>query len=254
MRRIILIFLFLNSSPIFAFDFQGHALVCALAYEKLDRSIQKKIDALVEVTGVDQTFPELCGWPDQVKKLPQYRHTSPWHYVNVSRNAKRVSETDCLFNGCVLSAINEMSERLAKHPDSDWRALLFLSHFVADIHQPLHVSYADDLGGNKAFVYFQGEQTNLHWVWDRHVLGLKDSTLANKKTYLPLLEKQVDRVNQEELLTWADESLQLTILVYQGYQFGMKIDQEYIEDHRPILQQRVIQASVRLANLLTEIL
>jgi hypothetical protein len=45
-------------------------------------------------------------------------------------------------------------------------ALSFLVHFVGDSHQPLHVSYGSDRGGNEVKADFFGSQTNLHSVWD----------------------------------------------------------------------------------------
>ena len=49
-------------------------------------------------------------------------------------------------------------------------ALEFLTHFVGDIHQPLHVSYADDRGGNSVEVHFFNEKTNLHECWDTKII------------------------------------------------------------------------------------
>ena len=45
-------------------------------------------------------------------------------------------------------------------------ALKFLSHFVGDLHQPLHAGRAEDRGGNAIRVRFLGEETSLHEVWD----------------------------------------------------------------------------------------
>ena len=43
-------------------------------------------------------------------------------------------------------------------------ALESLGHWVGDIHQPLHVSFEDDRGGNDIRV--SGCSKNLHAVWD----------------------------------------------------------------------------------------
>jgi S1/P1 Nuclease len=44
-------------------------------------------------------------------------------------------------------------------------ALKFLGHWVGDVHQPLHVSFEDDRGGNN--ITAVGEcQGNLHAAWD----------------------------------------------------------------------------------------
>ena len=44
-------------------------------------------------------------------------------------------------------------------------ALKFLGHWVGDLHQPLHVSFEDDRGGNEIAVH--GECSGkLHGAWD----------------------------------------------------------------------------------------
>ena len=44
-------------------------------------------------------------------------------------------------------------------------ALRWVVHFVADLHQPLHV-VGEDRGGNDVLVRFPGRHTNLHRLWD----------------------------------------------------------------------------------------
>ncbi|VTQ02562.1 S1/P1 Nuclease [Sphingobacterium daejeonense] len=46
------------------------------------------------------------------------------------------------------------------------RALYFMVHLLGDAHQPMHVSRAEDLGGNKISVTFFGRGSNIHRVWD----------------------------------------------------------------------------------------
>ena len=45
-------------------------------------------------------------------------------------------------------------------------ALRFIAHLVGDIHQPLHVGFAEDRGGNSVEVRFNGRKENLHSLWD----------------------------------------------------------------------------------------
>ncbi|KAL6077439.1 hypothetical protein QOT17_002314 [Balamuthia mandrillaris] len=84
--------------------------------------------------------------------------------------------------------------------------LSFLTHYVGDIHQPLHVGYAKDKGGNLHRVHFFGRSSDLHTVWDsllllrylqNHDLGedvdVDDDVLAD-----PLLDE--GEVHDDELL------------------------------------------------------
>jgi hypothetical protein len=48
--------------------------------------------------------------------------------------------------------------------------LSYLVHWLGDIHQPLHVAYESDYGGNDYDVDFFGDCTNLHSLWDSGLL------------------------------------------------------------------------------------
>ena len=148
-----------------------------------------------------------------------------------------------------------MQQRLAQNP-ADWQALLFLAHHIADLHQPLHVSFADDLGGNRTAVYFLGLPNNLHGVWDFALLKQlgyetdhsKAITLFNR-----ISAKQRLAWQQGDVLNWANESAAITVEIYQHYKPGMLLDEAYVKQYQTVLEQRVQQAAVRLAMLLDQL-
>jgi hypothetical protein len=41
---------------------------------------------------------------------------------------------------------------------------MFLAHFVGDVHQPLHVAFEEDEGGNTISVRWYKRKENLHHV------------------------------------------------------------------------------------------
>lgn len=43
-------------------------------------------------------------------------------------------------------------------------ALLFLSHFMGDVHQPMHVGFTSDEGGNTIDLRWFTHKSNLHHV------------------------------------------------------------------------------------------
>jgi hypothetical protein len=67
------------------------------------------------------------------------------------------------------------NEKMLKAPSSTKEqkaaALKFIVHFVGDLHQPVHVSRAEDKGGNTIQVQFGGQGTNLHSLWDSKLIG-----------------------------------------------------------------------------------
>lgn len=253
MRCFIVLALLLLSNPLQAFSKTGHQLVCETAYQLVSDTTRLQIDRLVAASPY-QHFNQSCSWADEVRDDPAFDYASVLHFVNFPRDKQQLSATDCPAHGCILSGITAMQLRL-KQQTGDWQALLFLAHFIADLHQPLHVSYADDLGGNRTAVYFLGLPNNLHGVWDFALLKqLGYEADSNKAAALFNLISAEQRLawQQGDVLSWANESAALTIEIYQRYKPGMLIDNSYVQHYQATLEQRIQQAGVRLALLLDQ--
>ncbi|WP_337878648.1 S1/P1 nuclease [Rheinheimera sp.] len=254
MRWLLLLVAGLMCAKALAFGPVGHQMVCDMAYKLLSPESQQKVDQLLALHE-EKHFGTACSWPDQVRALPEYKHTAVWHYVNIQRSDTSVSMAHCPAKGCVLSAIKQQSQKLVPFAPSraQLEALLFTGHFVGDLHQPLHAGYADDLGGNKTAVYVDGQPSNLHGVWDYVILEQAGYSAADKQQalYQRLLQKQ-QQWQSVNVLDWANESVLLVKLIYQGYKPGMLVDAHYTTTHLPELEQRLQQAAVRLAFLLEQ--
>ncbi|MGP9800672.1 S1/P1 nuclease [Rheinheimera sp. NSM] len=253
MRIVIAAALLLLSNPLQAFSKTGHQMICDMAYQLVSDATRVQIDSLIAASPYQQ-FSQSCSWADEVRADPAFDYASALHFVNFARDKQQVSAADCPAHGCILSAITDMQQRLADD-NTDWQALLFLAHFIGDLHQPLHVSFADDLGGNRTAVYFYGLPNNLHGVWDFALLKQlgyetdhsKAATLFNR-----IGTKQRSAWQQGDVLSWANESAALTLEIYQGYTPGMLIDDSYVLHYQAVLEQRLQQAGVRLALLLDQ--
>lgn len=255
MRIIIAAVLLLLSQPVFAFGKTGHQLVCDLAYQLVNSDTKIKLDTLLK-PAPHTNFGNACSWPDEVRSQEAFKWSAPHHYVNMARSETAVSMQHCPAQGCILSAISDMQHRLADNP-ADWQALLFLAHHIADLHQPLHVSFADDLGGNRTAVYFLGQPNNLHGVWDFGLLKqLGYETEPSKFSDLLAQISPERRLTwqQGDVLSWANESAAITVDIYQHYKPGMLLGEDYVKLYQPLLEQRVQQAAVRLAMLLDQLL
>jgi len=242
-RAILSLFLVIACQQVQAFGFPTHARVCANAYELLTPVARQSVDRLVTLSS-EKSFAQLCGWPDQIRRNDDFRHTGRWHYINVPRTADQVTEAHCPEDGCVLSALSDMQARLSSAPQVDWQALAFVGHLVADIHQPLHVSYADDRGGNDTRVRYQGDRTNLHALWDRDV---PMATADIRETMAPAGSDTLTA------LDWANESLQKTQQIYQYYRRGQTITDDQMKNEGRWMQARIEQATTRLADVLNRI-
>ena len=237
-----------------AFGRTGHQQICQLAYQQANAATQQQIDALLQFKP-GQTFAKGCVWPDEARNEPAFSYSKPYHFINVKRDARKVEHKDCASVGCLLSAIRHHSAVLKTTQNSleKLQSLLFLSHFVGDLHQPLHVSYADELGGNKTAVYFLKQPSNLHGVWDRALLtelGYEQNDRLLAEKLLNISATQQKKWQQGDALSWANESLAQTITIYQRYRPGMLLDEAAIKRDGPIAERRLQQAAVRLAALL----
>lgn len=237
-----------------AFSRTGHQQICQAAYQLLSKDTQQQVNALLALKP-NLSFADGCVWPDEARGEAAYRYTAPHHFINVARAAREVKTRDCATVGCLLSAIKHHGALLKKLPLNEQKrqSLLFFSHFIADLHQPLHVGYADDQGGNKTAVYFLKQPSNLHGVWDRALLselGYEQNTQLLAEKLLHISKTQQQQWQQGDVLSWANESLVQTITIYQRYRPGMLLDETAVKRDGPIAERRLQQAAVRLAALL----
>ncbi|KAI9803915.1 MAG: hypothetical protein M1825_001795 [Sarcosagium campestre] len=118
----------------------------------------------------------VATWADSYRLSKAGSFSTPFHYIDALDNPPQSCgvnyDRDCGTKGCIVSAINNYTERLqdedlsqASHNES----LKFLVHFIGDIHQPLHDENLER-GGNGINVTFDGRKSNLHSVWDSDIL------------------------------------------------------------------------------------
>jgi hypothetical protein len=210
------------------------------------------------------TLVDICEWADH-EGHDAVPGSAAWHFVNVPIRADHYDNKYSPNTGSVVSKIKHYREVLAnkKAPKADRaRALLFLVHFIEDIHQPLHVGDNRDRGGNNAQVQFDGRGTNLHALWDSGMIGKisrRDETWVNRVS--PLLTPQnVKNWSSNKVEDWADESLQAAKKAYfwptgskQPIPAEARLGDDYLQMADPILKEQIAKAAVRLANELNTI-
>jgi len=142
--QLVLLISLLISAPSQAWWDMGHAAVCDAAQGQLSPSARAVLDDLLQ----GERFGSACSWADRIKKKrPESRS---WHYLNVDRDTSSVRLVTPPEDGDIITALKRYRAVLANAaaPRSDRaEALRFVAHFVADIHQPLHIGLAEDWGG-----------------------------------------------------------------------------------------------------------
>lgn len=249
----------------------GHQLVGELAQRQLTPAANARVQELLR----DEPVPTLAGvamWADHLRASDpeRFKATSRWHYVNMPEGACRfVATRDCPDGACVVGAIEAQSRLLrdAAQPVEVRRdALKFIVHFMGDVHQPLHSSNRPDRGANDFQVSLRTDippeeyarerykdgimGTNLHAVWDYYVLASAKLPPGEYADRLWASSRQP--VRQRKPAVWASESCKL-IDRRAIYPRSHDMDVTYLNAMRPLAEQRVQQASDRLARLLNEI-
>lgn len=247
------------SPPASAWGPEGHRITGWLA----DRELTDVTRAAVQELLDGRSLADVTTWADDVREQPQYDWTGPLHYVNVPRNASTVDmQRDCQTGECVIGAIIQ-TERMLRDAQATRaqraEALRFLVHFIGDVHQPMHVSYRDDFGGNRIDVRFMADgDTNLHAVWDtgllRQHLGSDGWPTLAKTLHERLTETDRQRWTRSlNPIEWANESLSETRRIYHELPRSGNLDRAYHEHNIDTALTRLAAAGVRMAAFLNAI-
>jgi len=140
---------------------------CAICGERLGEELYLATSGVF--WPVDDSFTDACTWPDHPRKRAEE------HFINVPRTLQTIATAQCQgAPTCLFTAIVTDREVLRTSNDDAAKlaSLKFLGHWIGDIHQPLHVSFADDRGGN--FIRESGPCVDsLHTVWDTCIIEKK---------------------------------------------------------------------------------
>jgi hypothetical protein len=253
--------LLVMSSRAWAWGDVGHRVVCEIALRVVAPSTRAQIERLIATDSEFGSFPDACTWPDHPRKRAEE------HFVNLERYSTGLTSDTCPgARECVLTAIRKDAAVLSSSNASDEQkleALKFLGHWVGDIHQPLHVSFRDDRGGNSIPV--AGEcQGNLHAAWDTClVLKAVGADVADAVTDLmkSISSAKIEEWTHSDPVDWANESFAITeraatrYCVQQGASCDsptgkVTIDAAYIQTNAPVIREQLLKAGLRLAHLL----
>lgn len=157
---LLLIFVFYasNVQNVYSWGLVGHSLVAQLAHSQLTNEASAWIKTLVPPYS-SGNFTGVATWADNIL----YADTNPssyqswqWsrslHYVNTPYWKCNYDQVrDCKNDNCIEGALRNYSQRAVDpnlHGTQHQEAVLFLIHYIGDIHQPLHAGFQSDLGGN----------------------------------------------------------------------------------------------------------
>jgi S1/P1 Nuclease len=236
---------------------EGHRALALIAEKHLSRKAAAQVKDLLG----DKSIADVASWADEVRNQPEYKGTGPWHFVNLPlgmgyadfQQALKAKDEPNAYQALELNLKLLRDKKQPREKRID--ALKFVVHLVGDIHEPMHVSRAEDKGGNDIQLQFQGEGSNLHRMWDSgliHAHGLSDDRLAAENDH----PDHVSRLGWENSAVeqWLFESYLLSTQQYAEVPNGSTLDAEYYKKHIGEVQLRLQQGGIRLAQVLNETL
>jgi hypothetical protein len=277
----------------------GHKMIAKIASDMLTDTATNIVSQMIG----SKTLSDIAPIPDEYDHTPQGNWSEPCHFCNLPKGATNFTMEYCP-HLCVVKAIMNYTQILSEEQANPTMcsfesgaepcALIFLVHYVGDVHQPLHVGFGYDLGGNTVPVSFYGTATNLHHVWDTNIIEKWTSYWEDGATELEeMASNETDTVKYYESvpspIDWADESFHYVLNTCYNYTddgettkgikmrgisparlserevndklYRMRLVTEtpylgdkYYDTNLPIIQQRLIAAGVRLGTLLNNIL
>ena len=239
-----------------AWGMLGHRIVGQIAESYLSNKARKGVAAVLG----NESIAMAANWGDFIKSDPAYNYLYNWHFVNLPAGLDQQGVFDFLEKDTAANVYNktlEMARILkSKSSSSDEKklAMRMLIHMVGDLNQPMHTARKEDLGGNKVYVTWFGEKSNLHRVWD-------DGLIEYQRLSYTEYAKVINYPSKGQLELWKGNALR--DFVYGSYQACNriyayskpedKLSYRYNFDFADLLNEQLLKGGICLANVLNEI-
>nr|WP_315175936.1 S1/P1 nuclease [uncultured Flavobacterium sp.] len=227
-----------------AWGHKGHSLVAEVAFKYLDAKTKQNVLSYLNGMSIE----DAANWMDSMKSERKFDFMKPYHYVNFE-NGEAVTEPsgDNIIRK-INTTLKDLDNIKSLSNDEIKTRLFYLFHLIGDLHQPLHVGYKDDKGGNSVQVSFFGKGSNLHSMWDTEIIerkGLSFEECLNSNKYS---NKQFLEIQKINVVDWTKETKSYLDKVYE--MGNNKINDKYVDANYPIIKEQILKAGIRLASVL----
>ena len=193
LRLIVGLLLVLVAQPAFGWGCSGHETIALIAWGQLNPHARQMVNSLLAGAPPEPAPHRFCKptslppvadlstWADDEREREP--RSAAWHFLDIPLSAgPGPLDRFCkAAGGCLTQAIHDQLAILRSGKSTrleNQRALLFLVHFIGDLHQPLHLATNNARGGNCFPVGFLGERPRLthpatgayrpelHGIWD----------------------------------------------------------------------------------------
>ena len=249
----------LYSAEAYSWGIIGHRTIAEIAENHISNKSKRKLKKIIG----KQNLAYIANWPDFVKSdtLNTYKETEVWHYVNVKPNQnftefeKSLKElsTPNLYNQIIKQ--KEIIANKNSSKEEKIVALKFLVHLMGDLHQPMHVGRAEDLGGNLIQLTFNRDQTNLHSLWDTKLVDYQRYSYKEFAKVLDYKSKEeIQKIQSGTLENWLYDSYTKANKIYTQTKPNGVYSYDYNYKFSGLLEEQLLAGGLRLAKVLDEIL
>ncbi len=267
----LLAFVLLLPTPLYAWGAKGHAVIAEIA----ERGLTPNVTAQVRRLNFSAPLREIASLPDEWRANEEDKlrpgNTGPLHYSNIPNDQATFDRArDCKDDQCVVAAIEKYTailEDTKQSRDARREALIYIVHFVGDLHQPMHAAggqvrdektgeMVPDRGGNSVKVRYLGSETNLHSVWDGALVDWGPAKVEDYADYLMTYEvrgRSLEELQRGTIIDWFNESHYAA--VHDSYAIGNgTLGGEYARKNIGVVYERLLRGGLRLRRVLEEAL
>jgi hypothetical protein len=251
----IIFLMFLTPFTVNAWSMIGHRIVGQIAENHLTGKARKSVLAILGT----ESLAMASNWGDFIKSDSKYDSLYNWHFVNLPAGLSKEGVFSYLESEKEPNVYNKSLEMIGilknKQSSADQKkfALRMLIHMVGDLNQPMHTARKEDLGGNKVYVTWFGEKSNLHKVWD-------DELIDYQRLSYTEYAKAIDYPTKQELTLSKGKSLKDYVFgssevcnrIYETTKPESKLSYKYNFDFVDTLNKQLLTGGICLANILND--
>jgi hypothetical protein len=259
MRKQLLVAILCGTIPALGWGPEGHDLIARIADAQLTPAVHAKV---VQILGPNISMASVASWGDEIRRTRAA--TGPWHYIDIPIDQPHLDmPRDCPKGDCVIKKIEDFEVALHDPntpPVQRREALMFLIHFVGDMHQPLHDSDNKDKGGNDVAVVYKDRKTNLHALWDSGLLGSMGKEDELFPAYSAESARHAKKWAKGSVEDWSEQGHKAAVkIAYRKLPKAEKgapvtITAEYEAKADPVIRLQIEKAGARLARVLNDAL
>jgi len=249
--KFVLVFslLFCLNSVSYGWGKVGHHIIVDVAKNYVSINVQDSVNKYLG----DMSWESASTWMDELRGDSKYDYMKQWHYINIEKGNKYDTTIEN-GNNVVKQlgiAIHNLKNRSKLTKDEINLNIKVLFHLMGDIHQPLHVGYGIDRGGNTIKLTFNGKQLSLHRIWDTDIIEYKKLSVAGIQGMIDKTShRKIKKIVKGDPIQWLSQSRATLDVVYS---YTDVISDDYINKSCPIIENLLMQGGLRLGNVLNEI-